>query len=294
MQKATFDPTAIRQEFDRFAQDLATSAPAPTSRTWSFELETPSADSIRLRLQQAYRNTPADLAILTDQNPLDLIDFCQDGSVVSQDDHECECDCASCTYHECDCEHCDNRNEYPDHDCGYSECDGAGTYQEIKPTSYCEGTHPAHLGLLDYAQIDTAEINDTCGLHVHIGSADLNARDVANVIRVYRALAHIIEPIAGRRNENYCQDNYASEAHRAQFEQGATDKYKAVNTAPHFATHRPDTIEFRQHEGTNDTAEIRAWAMLMIRIVEFAKTNRTTLWLEDAQTFAQAWQLLAV
>lgn len=300
MQKITFETKReqsafIRAEFDQFAKNLAETAPALTSRTWSFELETPDADNIATALAKHYRLQSAELISISGENqdPREILTFCGDGSITREGDQECTCDCASCTYHSCDCEHCDNGNEYPDHDCGYSECAGLGDYQEIKPATYCEGTHPQHLALLDLANIADVEINDSCGLHVHIGSSDLTARDVANVIRTYRALAHIIEPIAGRRGEHYCQDNSNSEILDAQFHQTATDKYRAVNTAPHFATYRPDTIEFRQHAGTNSTAEIRAWAMFMIRIVEFAKTNRTTLWLQEAQTFAQAWQLLA-
>jgi hypothetical protein len=292
----------IRAEFDKFTRDLADSAPAPTPRTWAFELETPDADNIATALASAYRaRTPelAEIMIETGEtDPRDLIAFCQDGSVEKHGDNagaDCECDCRDCTYHECDCDNCDQNNDSPEHDCGNADCyNGSGDYQEIKPTSYCEGTHPAHLALLDLADIETAEINATCGLHIHLGSADLTARDIANTIRVYRALGHILDPIAGRAGTYYAQKNSDSQAFRAQFQREATEKYYAVNTAPHYAGHRAQTIEFRQHEGTNSTAEIRAWAMLLMQIVEFAKTNRTTLWLESAQTFAEAWQLLQV
>jgi hypothetical protein len=295
MQKPTFSPSSIRAEFDLFARDLANGAPAPTSRTWSFELETPDADSVNTALMAHYRRQTADMTDLIGErtDPREFIEFCGDGSVEREGDSgECECYCRECNWHECNCENCDQQNDDPDH-CGDSDCNGSGTYQEIKPATYCEGTHPPHLALLDLAGIADVEINGTCGLHVHIGSADLNARDVANVIRVYRALSHIIEPIAGRRNENYCQDNTEREAFSAQFLRESTEKYRAVNTAPHFSTYRADTIEFRQHDGTNDIDEIRAWAMFMIRIVEFAQTNATTLWLQDATTFAEAWKLLA-
>ena len=298
MQKPTFDPTAIRREFDQFAQDLANTEPAPTSRTWSFEIETPDADNVSTALMRLHRSQDNRLTSITGEqvNPRDLIEFCQDGSVERHDGDgdDCECDCRDCTYHECDCDNCDQNNDSPDHDCGNDECyQGTGTYQEIKPATYCEGTHPQHLALLDLAELDECEINATCGLHIHLGSSDLTARDVANVIRVYRAMTPILNAIAGRAGTYYAQTNTASQAERVQFQRESTEKYYAVNTAPHFAGHRAQTIEFRQHEGTNSTAEIRAWAMLMIRIVEFAKTNRTTLWLQEATTFAEAWRLLA-
>lgn len=298
MQKPTFDPTAIRREFDQFARDLAESAPATTPRTWSFELETPDADIVHRSMMTHYRLQNADLTDLIGEsvNPRDLIEFCGDGSVErhDSDSDECDCGCSSCTYHECDCDFCDNGSDDPQHDCGDSDCyQGAGTYQEIKPATYCEGTHPQHLALLDLANIADTEINATCGLHIHLGSADLNARDVANTIRVYRALTPILDVIAGRAGTYYAQKNTERQAQKVQFEREGTEKYYAVNTAPHFAGHRAQTIEFRQHEGTNDTAEIRAWAVLLMQIVEFAKTNRTTLWLESATTFAEAWRLLA-
>lgn len=297
---STYEQSAfIRGEFDRFAQDLATSAPALTARTWSFELETPDADIVNMNLMRAFRSQTEQLtAVIGEQvNPREILEFCADGSIERHDgdNDECECDCRDCTYHECDCDNCDQNNDSPEHDCGNSDCyQGTGTYQEIKPATYCETTHPAHLALLDMAEIENVEINATCGLHIHLGSADLTPRDIANVIRTYRAMSRILDTIAGRAGTYYAQKNSDSQAQDIQFHAQSTDKYYAVNTAPHFAGHRAQTIEFRQHEGTNSTAEIRAWAMLLMRIVEFAKTNRTTLWLEEAQTFGQAWELLAV
>jgi hypothetical protein len=291
----------IRAEFDKFAQDLATAEPTATARTWAFEIETPDADTIHMNLGANYRQqTPELIEIMGEHNdPRDILAFCGDGSVSRENgSDECECECRSCTYHECNCDNCGDYNDDPEHDCGNSECNGAGDYQEIKPATYCEGTHPQHLGALDLAGLADVEINDTCGLHIHLGSADLTARDLANVIRVYRSMSHILDPIAERAGTYYAQKNSDSQAHRLQFEAESTEKYYAVNTAPHFAGARgyrtAQTIEFRQHAGTNSTAEIRAWAILLMQIVEFAKTNATTLWLEQAQTFAQAWQLLQV
>jgi hypothetical protein len=297
---STYEQRAfIRAEFDQFAQDLANAEPTATPRTWSFEVETPDADKVNGAIMSHYRRQTAEIIALVGEqaNPRDMLEFCGDGSVERHDgaNDDCECSCTDCTYHECDCDNCDQGNTDPDHDCGSSDCyEGTGTYQEIKPATYCEGTHPKHLAMLELGNLDEAEINATCGLHIHLGSADLTARDVANTIRVYRALERILDPIAGRAGTYYAQKNDEAQARRVQFLRESTEKYYAVNTAPHFAGHRAQTIEFRQHDGTNSTNEIRAWAMLMIRIVEFAKTNRTTLWLQEAQTFNQAWNLLAV
>ena len=306
MQKIKFQSTYeqrayIRTEFNQFAQDLATTKPTTTTRTWSFEIETPDADNVKRALETAYRlQTPQLIEIIGSRedgnNLYQFLNFCSDGSVERHDteSNECECLCESCTFHECNCENCNDQNDDPDHDCGNDDCYSAtGDYQEIKPETYCEGTHPAHLQLLDIAGLADVEINNTCGLHIHLGSADLTTRDVANVIRVYRAMTPILDAIAERSNTYYAQHNTNSQALKVQFQSETTEKYYAVNTAPHFSGHRAQTIEFRQHAGTSDTAEVRAWAMLLIRIVEFAKTNQTTLWLQEAQTFEQAWNLLA-
>jgi len=67
-----------------------------------------------------------------------------------------------------------------------------------------------------------------------------------------------------------------------------------VNTATHFqnGNYRPQTIEFRQHAGETDTAKIRAWAMLLIEIVEFAKGNASVFWIGGARDLNHLRQLL--
>jgi hypothetical protein len=262
--------THIRHEFAELMADLADRDPAATPRTWGFEVETPEAD-------KAYRRT--------NRTDLDEIAFCQDGSVSSSEG--CECDCRSCSYHTCDCDDCENYNEDPDHDCGSSEC--CGEYQEIKSIGGLSGTHPEALAILDRIGLDECEITAECGLHIHIATADLSPIQLAKVQTAYRLAEFIFDAIAGRAG------NYYYQRHNDQNEDytrkgNPSDKYTAVNTKWHFEgprLGRPQTVEFRQHEGTNDTARIRAWAWLLIRLVEFAKTDRPVYWVGKSKTLSE-------
>jgi hypothetical protein len=78
-------------------------------------------------------------------------------------------------------------------------------------------------------------------------------------------------------------------AHRGE----ATGKFTAVNTQHHYhnlgqyGDKKKARLEFRQHEGTNNPAEIRAWAWLMVELVEFAKSTRPLYWIAQAKTLDQ-------
>ena len=262
----------IRQQFAKLATDLANGQPKKLARTWGFEIETPEADKV-------YNQTTRD--------EFQHLNFTSDQSVKTDDgdDSDCECDCRACNYHECNCDNCEDYNEDPDHDCGSRSCRSCGQYQEITSIGGLDTTHPEALALLEAKSLDECAVNDTCGLHIHIGSADLSPLQVANVIRAYRVVADVLEPIAGRRDVYYANDNTEADIRRA-LDGDSTEKYKAVNTAHHFNGGRwgkAQTLEFRQHGGTNDTDRVRAWAYLLVRLVEFGKSGAGLYWLARAK-----------
>lgn len=260
----------ILAQFDKFATDLAEAPATATSRTWGFEIETPDADNVHALIDYNLRR--------------EHLEFKGDGSVERADQDGCECDCSDCS-HSCDCDHCDLTNGYrdPDH-CGGSACNGTGEYQEITSIGGISTTHPEALAILDDAGLADCETNDTTGLHIHLGSADLTPEQVARVISTYRQALHILDPLAGRSGVYYAQAPRLEHSEDAR--QGyASEKYRAVNTATHFHTggYRPQTIEFRQHAGETNTAFIRAWAILLMEIVEFAKGNASVYWIGGAR-----------
>ncbi len=294
MKRANYTSTreqreAVESQFAKFAFALNCAEPRELPRTYGFEIETPTADTVRedvftaLRAHNAERQANDQPALLI----RDLLDFKSDGSVSGENQNEdCECECSSCVYHECDCDYCDNVNSDPDHDCGSEDCYNSGTYQEITSVGGTTTTHPLSLELLTEANLKDAEINDTCGVHIHVGSADLTPAQVSSVISAYRVVSDIINPIAEREGTYYAQANTDEDITDARRGHGS-QKYRAVNTATHFhnGTYRPQTIEFRQHAGTGSTVAIRAWAVLLVHLVEYAKANRPVYWLARCADF---------
>jgi hypothetical protein len=271
----------IRAEWAEFRRSFYEDAPPrDTARTWGFEIETPEADNLRENMTR---------------DQLALVEFHQDPSIEGGENNEdCECDCRSCYYHECDCDSCEvEGSSDPDHDCGSSSCYSEGTeYQEI--TTLAGGvktTHPEALAVLIEAGLTSAKITSSCGLHMNIGSKDLTPYQVSRVVSAYRMAYPLLTVIAGRESERFAKaikPEVEESARRGQ----ATEKMTAVNTSHHFSNlmfGRPDEarIEFRQHKGENDPAEIRAWAWLMIELVEFAKSERPFYWLAQAKSLAE-------
>lgn len=281
------DTAQILTDWAKFRASFADEAPPKeTARTWGFEIETPEADELHENLSRA---------------EIALMNFTQDSSIEGYESGEdCECECQWCQYHSCNCDECEAvGSDDPTHDCGSSDCYQQGTeYQEI--TTLAGGvktTHPEALTALIGAGLRGVRITDQCGLHMNIGSKDLTPAQVARVVSAYRMAYPILTVLAGRESERY--------AHRItpEVEQGAkrglaTGKFYAVNTSHHFyamSNGRPDEarLEFRQHQGTNNPEQIRAWAWLMVELVEFAKSNRPFYWLANAKTLADFRRALA-
>lgn len=281
---------AIESQFARFALALDCAEPRTLPRTWGFEIETPTADEVKQNAERAIRAHNLERETHDPHaKPITLYSILEwkgDGSVTGENQNEdCECDCRECVYHSCDCDDCEmNNNGEPEHDCGSDDCYNAGQYQEITSVGGMNETHPLALEILSTAKLYEAEINDTCGLHIHIGSSDLTPAQVAGVISGYRAIRDIVNPIAERQGAYYCQDNTDHDIAEARQGRGS-EKYRAVNTAPHFSNYRPDTIEFRQHAGTASTVAVRAWAVLLVALVEYAKRDQPVYWLARCRDF---------
>ncbi len=294
MKRANYTSTreqreAVESQFAKFAFALNCAEPRELPRTYGFEIETPTADEVRDNALRALyvRNNDRAHADLPQLQMRDLLEFKADGSVSGENQNEdCDCDCSSCRYHDCDCDICEDRNPDPDHDCGSEYCYNQGTYQEITSVGGTTTTHPLSLEILAEANLKDAEINETCGVHIHVGSADLTPAQVSSVISAYRVASDIINPIAEREGTYYAQANTDEDINLARQGYGS-QKYRAVNTATHFhtGTYRPQTIEFRQHAGTGSTLAIRAWAVLLVHLVEYAKANRPVYWLARCADF---------
>lgn len=139
-----------------------------------------------------------------------------------------------------------------------------------------------------------AQVNDSCGLHVHFGARDLRIEHLRQVVRNYLVLEPTLDQLmpAGRRgNANgYCQGllrgrtqataeaqllaaTTAEQLALAANGTGSSSRYHKVNLQSFF---RHGTIEFRQHSGTTNFEKISFWVKLLNNLIEFSATRLVT------------------
>lgn len=127
-----------------------------------------------------------------------------------------------------------------------------------------------------------AKVNKSCGLHVHIGAANLTGEQYVNVFRNYQMLEAIIDTFMAesRRasNSRWCKSvrsiNFVNcsspmDVRMAMYD----DRYHKVNPCSYT---RHKTIEFRQHQGSTDFEKISNWVSFCAKLVKFSKTNVLT------------------
>lgn len=135
-----------------------------------------------------------------------------------------------------------------------------------------------------------ATVNETCGLHVHIGAQDLSSREIVSVVKRYGRFERQIDSFMHFRRRgnanNYCQPvvGYASEAdswldRRIQRAGGEAnvrpesvaswidDRYHKVNVQ---SLRKYGTIEFRHHNGAIKADTVCNWVSFLLYFVERA------------------------
>jgi hypothetical protein len=279
----TYNPETIREEFAKFAQDLANAPAEKTPRTWGFEIESNTMDRVK---SEVMSNTRLESFALKA-----FLEFQSDGSVENYISDGCECDCGDCE-HSCDCDNCGFDSDYLDH------CGDCGDCEEVASVGGIDTTHPLALTLLEDGGINDATYEEDCGIHVHIFSGDLTAPQVANVLTAYRLAEPIMTAIAERYNTGYAS------AHTPELEDNVRrglkpdTKMMACNVLHHFQTYRPQTIEIRQMSAQSHTEipqsfRVRAWAMLQLQLIEFAiKPAPQLYWINRAKTLTDLLRLL--
>ncbi len=119
---------------------------------------------------------------------------------------------------------------------------------------------------------EDAEMNDSAGTHIHVFAADLETKQVGQVLATYKWLENILSIIAGRKNTSYAMDvptNYVASAIKKNNAWLTKDKPRAVNVTPLFTSR--GTIEFRQMDCNLNADRITAWAWLVRGLVTAAK-----------------------
>jgi hypothetical protein len=142
------------------------------------------------------------------------------------------------------------------------------------------GLEQANIAL-DALRTAGASVDRRCGLHVHLGAADLAAADIATVVRRYAKFEEQIDDwMAPSRRGNansYCHsvlaflrsgssaDHRLSCADRDEVCRAFGTRYMKVNLE---AWQRHGTIEFRQHGGTVEAEKALPWIRFCLGFVE--------------------------
>ena len=136
-----------------------------------------------------------------------------------------------------------------------------------------------------------AEVSVKCGLHVHIGTQNMTAKQVCNTFINYLYLEPIIDKslAPSRRNNSFCETlagyGYSLISLANQIEQNAWsveyvvrriqeivnyDRYLKINA---MAYDRHKTIEFRQHQGSTNYEKIRNWVEFLTSLCDWSKDH---------------------
>ena len=130
------------------------------------------------------------------------------------------------------------------------------------------------------SEID-AKVNKSCGLHVHIGAANMTDAHYIRIIRNYQRLERIIDsfmPLSRRANNNgFCRSLQGFDFSRCTSKRDVYDlmnsRYFKINGHAYF---RHQTIEFRQHSGTTDYKKISNWIAFLAALVKYSEKNEIT------------------
>ena len=146
-----------------------------------------------------------------------------------------------------------------------------------------------------------AEVNRSCGVHVHFGVERMAWKSVRRIIETYTYNQDLIATTLpeSRRNSRWCRNiplnesNSRSSVSLERFQSfgdecntasvvtamgGRSDysdnRYFNVNLLGAYSRHK--TIEFRAHGGTVDGEKLEMWVRFLHLIVKSAETNRAT------------------
>lgn len=122
------------------------------------------------------------------------------------------------------------------------------------------------------------EVNDSCGLHVHVDARDLDAVGLTALYRIWTQVGDTVWRLVSakrRMNSSYCSPWMNTEHERAEEDIGNglspagafSERFRDLN----FRSYRlHGTIEFRLHQGSTNPTKIAVWTTLMTEIVEAA------------------------
>jgi hypothetical protein len=140
-------------------------------------------------------------------------------------------------------------------------------------------------------KICRAQVNSSCGLHIHFGARDLRIEHFRQLVRNYLVLEPTIDqlmPRARRANNAYYCGSLLR--HRTQAAAEATllaattieqlaeaanggNRYYKVNLQ---SFRRHGTVEFRQHSGSTDYEKISFWVKFLHNLIDYSAQHLVT------------------
>ncbi len=128
-----------------------------------------------------------------------------------------------------------------------------------------------------------AKVNKTCGLHVHVGAANITSEELTRLLKLYGRNERTIDRLMpeSRRNNRYCGSVIIPErlcetvqevlqAIRCTSYQ--SNRFRKLNAASWWS-HR--TVEFRQHSGSVEADKVCNWVQFCLYMTRFAASGAT-------------------
>lgn len=192
----------------------------------------------------------------TDCSDTEYLEDCDCGGQDAENNSVCNGEHVICSGH-CEGHHCVGYDDHNDYDCN-CECNcSSDNGHEIAIVAKSTEIKDIIRKVCKVLHDHSAEINNTCGLHVHI---DARGRDekrmFANLVKAQKLLYSMVP--RSRYNNSYCQPNksgYDMSAYHG--------RYWGINPKS-YNEHK--TIEVRLHSGTINAEKINNWIELLQKI----------------------------
>jgi hypothetical protein len=142
--------------------------------------------------------------------------------------------------------------------------------------------------VMDFLKQWGCSVNNSCGMHVHVGVRDLPIQTLRNLSLQFLAAERHFDCVLprSRSTNHYCQSNLRHHPSAVEISEARTARQLAVHmnggwSTQHYNSYRyhklnfqsfalHGTVEFRQHSGTVESAKACAWVRLITGFVAAA------------------------
>lgn len=163
-----------------------------------------------------------------------------------------------------------------------SSLEGVNSNEVVSPILKGDDGLNSLKSLCDSLNEIDARVNRSCGLHVHIGAANMSDEHYCRLVRNYQKLEPVIDsfmPLSRRANNSrWCRSlqgiDFSNCTTKRQIAAAMSyDRYFKVNAMSY---DRHQTVEFRQHSGSIDYTKISNWILFIAKLVEYSAKHEIT------------------